>query len=156
MSLGLNELAWHQTGDNYLNQCWPRCPMPYHHDVIRQQWVNTLRSQQNDQHFALENTFSLKIHCILIKISQKVCSNWQTVIVGSNNGLLPKTQKPIIWANDEKDHWYHMASLGHNELTLNVFKNHINICWHSREAKWWPSSLMPIWVTRPQWPVINP
>ena len=34
-------MAWcHQARSHYLNQCWPRCPMPY--GVTRPQWVKWL------------------------------------------------------------------------------------------------------------------
>ena len=35
---------------NYLNQCWPRCPMPY--SFARTKWVNTFGRRQNGRHFA--------------------------------------------------------------------------------------------------------
>ena len=46
-------------------------------------------------------------------------NDWQWVSIGSDNGLAPKRQQAIIWANDDLIHWCIYASLGLNGLTQN-------------------------------------
>ena len=43
-------------------------------------------------------------------------SNWQCIIIGSYNGLVPNSREAIIWTNDGPIYWHIYASLGLSEL----------------------------------------
>ena len=43
-------------------------------------------------------------------------SNWQYVIIGSDNGLAPNRRQAIIWTNEGPVYWRMYASLDHNLL----------------------------------------
>ena len=43
-------------------------------------------------------------------------SNWQSVNIGSGNGLVPKRRQAIAWINAEPEHWCVYAALGLDEL----------------------------------------
>ena len=45
-------------------------------------------------------------------------SNWQYIIIGSDNGLAPNRWQGIIWMNDGLVNWRKYASLGFNELMM--------------------------------------
>ena len=47
-------------------------------------------------------------------------SNEQYPSIGSDNGLAPTRRQAIMWANDDMVYWRIYASLGLNELTINV------------------------------------
>ena len=57
---------------------------------------------------------------LFIEISSWAC-NWQKVIIGSGNDLVPNMQQSITWANAGQNISYHMESLGHNELNLELW-----------------------------------
>ena len=38
--------------------------------------------------------------------------DWQFVIIGSDNGLVPIWQQAIIWTNDDPVHWWKYVSPG--------------------------------------------
>ena len=66
-------------------------------------------------------------------------SNWQYVIIGSDNGLVPDRQQTIIWTNNGLDYWRIYASFGLNELTwqrhqMETFSTLLAIC----EGNYWP------------------
>ena len=47
-------------------------------------------------------------------------SNWQYVIIGSDNGLAPNRQQAINWTNDGLVIWRIYPSLGLSELTVSL------------------------------------
>ena len=137
-------MAWcRQATSHYLSQCWPSSLSPI--DITRPQWVNifqrrhfgvdcnrsfcyniyskrqanntvnTLRPGQNVCHFEIFKCNFLRENiCNLVEISPKFVPKGPT----DNNLALVQI---MIWhiAGDKPlpELWYHMAPLGHNELT---------------------------------------
>ena len=103
-------MAWcHQATSHYLSQCWPRSLSPY--GVTRPQWVNTLRSEQNGQHFA-DNIFNCiflrESLCILTPIALKFVPNWR--YVGLCQHWFRHMCQAINWINDDLVYWCYVAS----------------------------------------------
>ena len=100
--------------------------------------IDTLRQRQNVCHLA-NNIFkcpSLNEN-FWINISLKCSSpsNWQYVIIGSDNGLAQNRQQAIIWTNDGLVCWCIYALLGLNELMDYLG---LEIFWSQKDNKWQP------------------
>ena len=111
--------------------------------------LNTLRQRENVRHLAddiFKCIFFNENVRILIEISLKfvprIHLNWQSVSIGSGNGLAPNRWQAITWTNDDPVQWLIYASPGLSELTycfpcywvevssyvIEVVYNHINKC----------------------------
>ena len=115
-------MAWYrQPTSHYINQSWARSVTLY--GIIRPQWVNWLRPEQNVWHF--ENNicrciFLKENFCILFKISLK---------------FVPKGQMVQVMA------WSHQASvIRHRDSNTS---HYLNQCW--------PTTTPSYDIPRPQW-----
>ena len=86
--------------------------------------MNTLRPRQNvcllaDGNFIciiLNKTFLISNDKIYFIEICSLWSNWQYVIIGSDNGLAPNRRQAIIWTSDGLVYWCIYVLLGLNEL----------------------------------------
>ena len=87
-SILVQVMAWClQAPSHYLNRCWPRSVSPC--GITGPQWVNTLRPEQNGQHFAddISKSFLLsENNCICCKFHWSVFlwSNWLCLMAPSH------------------------------------------------------------------------
>ena len=110
---------------HYLSQCWPRFMLLY--DVTRRQWVKSLSPQQNGWYIAddiLKCFFSYWKVQILIQITLKFFTKGPIDIKSALVQVMLRTEQATShWPNqcwNDPHLWQHIASLGHNHLTLNV------------------------------------
>ena len=111
-------MAWcHQATSHYLNQCWPRSPMPY--GITRPQWVNTLKLEQNGWYFAAFSLYSwiLIQICLNFVLKDLIDDKWALVLVVIN------WHQTMTCTDDDLIHYWLYTSPSLNKLINDVPKS---------------------------------
>ena len=90
-------MVWcHQATSHYLSQYWPSSMSSY--VITRPKWIDTLGPKLNGRYFAEKNLKCIFFSWKLLNLKVICCLefNWQIVVIGSGNGLMPSSNQ-YVW-----------------------------------------------------------